>query len=125
MSQISTFYPKKTDDPYERKIFAKILFLPPTILSKAAEFKPHHLIDMPHIFTESQDNSEQNLHRCILIFFLKIFWVGPLLYLVILVPLISIKDRPTKIVVMFLKRNQDFRRFSGLYKGVWYNGSKF
>ena len=30
------------------------------------------------IFLESLDNSEQNLHRCIFNFFLKIFWVRPL-----------------------------------------------
>ena len=35
------------------------------------------LIDMPHRFSESLDNSEQNVHRCIL-FFLEFFWVGPL-----------------------------------------------
>ena len=36
------------------------------------------LTDNPDIFLESLDYSEQNQHRCIFNFFLKIFWVGPL-----------------------------------------------
>ena len=36
------------------------------------------LTDKPDIFLESLDNSEQNQHRCIFNFFLKIFWVRPL-----------------------------------------------
>ena len=37
------------------------------------------LTDKPDIFLESFDNSEQNQHRCIFYFFLKIFWVRLLL----------------------------------------------
>ena len=36
------------------------------------------LTDKPDIFLESLDNSEQNQHRCIFNYFLKFFWVGPL-----------------------------------------------
>ena len=53
------------------------------------------LIDMPHIFLESLNNSEQNQHRCIFIFFSKIFWVRPLYG--------KSKNRISKILTDFLR----------------------
>ena len=63
-----------------RQIWAHqyVISIDPAPTLKNYSHLERRLIDMPHIFSESLDNSEQNLHRCILIFFLKIFWVGPL-----------------------------------------------
>ena len=50
---------------------------PSSTLKKNSHFG-RRLTDKPDIFLESLDNSEQNQHKCIFNFFLKIFWVGPL-----------------------------------------------
>ena len=55
-----------------------VISMDPAPTSKNYSHLERRLIDMPHIFSESLDNSEQNLHRCILNLFLKFFWVGPL-----------------------------------------------
>ena len=66
-----------------RQIWAHqyVISMEPVPTLKNYSHLERRLIDMPHIFSEFPDNSEQNLHRCILIFFFKIFWVGPLSYI--------------------------------------------
>ena len=92
MSQRSSFSPKRTDDPYERNFCKHLVFtayntelsrwiwahqyvisMDPAPSLKNYSHLERRLIDMPHIFSESLDNSEQNLHRCILIFFFNFF----------------------------------------------------
>ena len=62
-----------------RQIWAHqyVISIDPAPTLKNYSHLERRLIDMPHRFSESLDNSEQNVHRCIL-FFLEFFWVGPL-----------------------------------------------
>ena len=50
-----------------------VISMDPATSLKNYSHLERRLIDMPHIFSESLDNSEQNLHRCIWNFFFENF----------------------------------------------------
>ena len=81
------FYMGRNFSPLSRSIRAhryEISVDRSSTLKNYSHFR-RRLTDKPDIFLECLDNSEQNQHRCIFNFFLKIFWVGPLYIIIIII----------------------------------------